>query len=132
MRRFVWPLLFVVAPACSDGGGSVTSPSGGITVYRLSDFRGDAQAFERDVTNLALVVGPCGEIVLTGFTESGDWQNCIESIRVSPGWSVTVYSENGFRGASRTFSSDVPNVSLVSGPCNGTWQACISSFRVRP
>jgi hypothetical protein len=60
-----------------------------------------------------------------------DWDDCISSIRIPTGWEVTVFEHDNYSGASMTFSADVPDLELVTGPCGNDWDDCISSIQLR-
>jgi hypothetical protein len=60
-----------------------------------------------------------------------DWNDCISSIRIPAGWSVTVYEQDDYVGTSTTFTADVPDLERVPGPCGNDWDDCISSIQVR-
>ena len=67
-----------------------------------------------------------------GSTTFRNWNDCISSIRVAPGWRATVYRGTGFDGESMEVAQDVPNLVVVPGTCSrGGLNDCISSIRVR-
>jgi hypothetical protein len=47
-----------------------------------------------------------------------------------PGWSVTLFRDRDFRGASRELTGDVQSLAAISGSCDGSFNDCVSSLRV--
>ena len=62
---------------------------------------------------------------------SDDWNDCISSIRIPAGWSLTVYEQDNYAGTSTTLTADVPDLERITGPCGNDWDDCISSIQVR-
>jgi hypothetical protein len=99
----------------------------GIVIYVHADFAGTSQAVNHDVSDLANVEGPC-----TG-AEEGErptWHDCMSSLRVVPGWTVTLYRDREYKGSSVTLTQDAPNLKALPGPCDGSFNDCVSSIRV--
>jgi hypothetical protein len=98
----------------------------GIIVYLHSGYRGTSQQVGVDVPDLGKVEGPCSP------TEggNGDWDDCISSIRVMPGWGARIYDDKDFRGAVLEVNEDIPDLSAVRGDCSGSHNDCITSIRV--
>ena len=66
-----------------------------------------------------------------GTSTTFDWNDCVSSIRVAPGWRVQVYRDDDFRGQSLSTTADVPNLQLVAGTCDHDGlNDCITSVRV--
>ena len=62
-----------------------------------------------------------------------DWDDCISSIRVAPGWRAVIFEDDGFDGDSQVLTSDTPNLQLVPGRCDHDgMNDCITSIRVGP
>ena len=104
------------------------TPAGeGATIYIHAGFAGTSQALNRDVADLAKVEGPCtrGE-----EGERPTWSDCMSSIRVEPGWAITLYRDDEFKGASVTLTADSPNLGTLPGPCDGSFNDCVSSIRI--
>ena len=99
----------------------------GIVIYIHADFRGSSQGIVADVQDLTKTEGPCsrGE-----EGEKPSWRECVSSVRVFPGWSATFYRDEDFRGRRMTIASDTPDLSILSGPCDGTFNDCVRSIRV--
>jgi hypothetical protein len=80
------------------------------------------------VRDLEKVEGPCSR------GEEGEkptWHDCVSSVRVAPGWTVTLFRDKEFGGRSVTLTADTPNLDRLPGPCDGTFNDCVSSLRVR-
>jgi hypothetical protein len=112
-----------------------TAPSdvvSGIAIYEHANFQGRSSHVLRDITDLRDVDGPCEQETSDEYTTYTNWDNCISSIRVAPGWRATVYRDTGFDGQSLDVTQDVPNLQLVPGSCSHDGlNDCISSIRVR-
>jgi hypothetical protein len=67
-----------------------------------------------------------------GWANTLNWDHCVSSIRVAPGWTATIYEHRRYGGASLTIKSDVEDLDDLGGPCGDDWDDCISSLRVRP
>ena len=127
------PVLF---PGCQES--LPTTPSElttGITVYEHANFLGQSAHITRDISDLGDFRGPCMHTIETyewTTTTIYDWDDCISSVRVAPGWRATLYRDTGYRGSSIEIAADVPNLQLVPGNCpKGGLNDCVSSVRVR-
>jgi hypothetical protein len=106
----------------------------GITVYEHANFLGQAAHITSDSSDLRDFHGPCEHISADqyGTSFSYDWNDCISSVRVAPGWRATIYKDTGYRDDSLAITGDVPNLLLVLGDCEkGGLNDCVSSVRVR-
>lgn len=106
------------------------SESRGITVYEHPDYEGASRTLDGNVWDLDDVRGPC-----FGFFDSddvGDWDDCISSIRVPPGWEAIVFEHDEYEGETLTVTTDIADLDDVRGPCGDDWDDCISSIQVRP
>lgn len=91
-----------------------------------------------DVRNLTDCNGPCKHESTT-FSPTGsftvptfDWNDCMSSLKVAPGWRATIYRDEDFKGQSLEVTGDVPNLQLVPGSCDRDGlNDCITSIRVR-
>ena len=130
--RSLLPLALVTLilfPACEHRLEILgPTPGGeGIALFVHADFAGTSQGVDRDVRDLARVEGPCS----TGAEgEQPSWHDCVSSVRVQPGWTVTLYRDKDFRGRSVTLTADTANLRDLPGPCDGTFNDCVSSLRV--
>ena len=132
-NRCRWSVLgaALLLGAC---GGSPTAPSPadagpGVTIYADPRFRGLSEILFKDIEDLDDLHNGCSKGA-TAFGVTVNFDDCISSIRVPPGLTVTVYEDPRYRGASVTFTSDITDLDDVRGPCGGDWDDCISSIRV--
>jgi hypothetical protein len=118
----VLALLATMGVSCSDD--EPTAPTGNnVVIYQNPDFRGDSRVVAGSLPDLDDQPG-CGGA-------GADWNDCISSIRVASGWEITVYEADNYAGPSMVFTSDVPDLERVQGPCGNDWDDCISSIQVR-
>ena len=106
----------------------------GIAIYEHANFLGESSQVGSDISDLDDFRGPCEHETSDayGTTTYKDWNDCMSSIRVAPGWRATVYRDPNFRGESLEVIQDVPNLQLVPGTCSHDGlNDCISSIRVR-
>jgi hypothetical protein len=127
----VW--LAVLAPGC-ELPELPTSPSplsDGVVLFEHANFLGNSAHITGDVPDLRSFTGPCvhddGE---GGVTR--DWNDCVSSVQVAPGWRVTIYKDTGYRDDSLSITAEEPNLALVIGDCDHDGlNDCVSSLRVR-
>jgi hypothetical protein len=107
----------------------------GIVVYVDANFQGAAWHVTKDYEDLAELSGPC--VHNTGFPgladphTAWDWNDCISSVRVAPGWMATLYRDDGYRDDSITIRADMPNLTLAPHDCpRGGLNDCVTSIRV--
>jgi hypothetical protein len=115
-------LLAAACVSCSDDGPT-TPTDMNIVIYQDTNFRGDSRVVLGNAPDLDDLPG-CGGA-------GADWDDCISSIRVPSGWEITVWEHDNYSGASMTFTSDVPDLHQVRGPCGDDWDDCISAFQAR-
>ena len=125
------PMACVAAAATVAGGcGSPTLPTAnygqGVTLYPDSLYRGDRITLNGDVSDLSKLSGPCQN----SEDDPSSYDDCVSSLHVPAGWTVTIYRDRGFGGGSATYSTDVDDLDVVSGPCKHGFNDCISSIRV--
>ena len=130
LRAAVFMATAFLVPACTEplevlGPAPVDQ---GIIIFIHSEFRGTSQVLAADVSNLGRVEGPCAKedeesVALT-------WDDCVSSIKVMPGWGVTLYRDRDFRGESRDLTGDAHSLAAISGSCDGSFNDCVSSLRV--
>lgn len=105
----------------------------GVTIYEHADFAGASALLTGDVSDLEDFNGPCihagsGGV---GFGPTYDWNDCMSSLKVAPGWRATVYRDDDFKGEWFTATADVPNLQRLPGSCdNRGLNDCITSIRV--
>ena len=135
MRPVALSLAQVLALGCQES--LPTAPSTletGITVYEHADFLGKSAHITSDISDLRDFDGPCEHTSADqyGVSTSHDWNDCISSVRVAPGWRATIYKDTGYRDDSLEMTGDVPNLQAVLGDCpKGGLNDCVSSVRVR-
>ena len=122
-------LLVLLLPACTDPLttlGPIPTDQG-VTFYIHAGFAGTAQSVNADVRDLAKVEGPCTH---GAEGEKPTWSDCISSLRVVSGWTATLYEDKEFEGRSVTVTADTPDLTRLSGPCDGSFNDCVSSLKV--
>ena len=103
----------------------------GVTIYEHANFVGASAHLTQDVSDLKGYAGPC-EHELTETTAQNDWNDCVSSVRIAPGWYAVIFTDDDFRGQSLELTADAPNLQLVPGSCShGGLNDCITSVRVR-
>ena len=102
----------------------------GIILYEHANFLGNSAHLTADVADLADFRGPC---IKGDDASSRTWEDCVSSVRVSPGWRATLYRDANFRDDALEISEDVANLQLVrEHDCDrGGLNDCVSSVRVR-
>lgn len=124
--------LAVLSPGC-DRPELPMSPSSlesGIVLFEHANFLGNSAHITGDISDLRDYTGACVHDDGDGVTRN--WNDCVSSIRVAPGWRATVYRDTGYRDDSLDITEDVENLQLVPGDCDhGGLNDCISSVRVR-
>ena len=100
----------------------------GVTLYPDSVFRGERVTLGGDVADFSKLRGPCSES--ENSNPSSSYDDCVSSIRIPDGWTAVVFRDRDFKGASATYTADVPDLDLVTGPCDPGFNDCISSIRV--
>ncbi len=118
-------------PRLPTGPSELTS---GIVVYEDANFRGQSAHITGDVRDLADVRGPCEhyDSDATGGRYYYDWNDCISSVRVAPGWRATLFRDDNFRDDSLEITADVANLQLERHDCpHDGLNDCVTSVRVR-
>jgi hypothetical protein len=103
----------------------------GIVVYEHANFAGNTAHITSDMSDLRDFRGPCVHENQDGVTR--DWNDCISSVRVAPGWRATLYRGTDYRDDELEITEDVPNLQLIRQhdcPEEGL-NDCVSSIRVR-
>jgi hypothetical protein len=113
-----------------------TAPSdlvSGIVVYEHASYLGASAHIQEDIKDLKDFRGPCEEVRTSGqssYTERV-WNDCISSIRLAPGWRVTLYRDDDFDGDQLDLAEDHSNLQLAPGKCDrGGFNDCTTSIRV--
>ena len=117
-----------------------TAPSelaAGIAIYEHANYMGASAHVRDDIADMLDIGGGCRKETSSGFpagivTYYYEWNDCISSVRVAPGWRATVYEHPDFKGEFLEISADVANLQLEKGTCShGGLNDCISSIRLR-
>ena len=106
----------------------------GIVVYEHANFQGASAHLTSDISDLQKADGPCEHEESDEYstTRIYNWNDCISSVRVAPGWSATLYRATGYGDDSLEIVADVPNLQLVGHDCpKDGLNDCVSSVRVR-
>lgn len=100
----------------------------GIILYEHANFLGNSAHLIADVADLRNFKGPC-----TQSEDVHDWNDCVSSVRVAPGWRATLYRGTNYRDDALELTEDVANLQLVKEhDCvKGGLNDCVSSVRVR-
>jgi hypothetical protein len=103
----------------------------GVILYEHANFLGNSAHLTADVADLKDFLGPC--LHSTEDASSRDWNDCVSSVRVAPGWRATLYRDPGYRDDALEITEDMPNLQLVpQHDCNERGlNDCVSSVRVR-
>ncbi len=116
-----------------------TAPSDlatGIVVYEHANYQGASAHITDDVRDLRDVRGPCEHFDSDGSNGGRyyyDWNDCISSVKVAPGWRAPLPRDDNCRDDGLAITADVPNLQLVTEhdcPHDGL-NDCITSVRVR-
>ena len=102
----------------------------GIILYEHANFLGNSAHRTADLADLRNFRGPC---FIGDDASSRNWNDCVSSVRVAPGWRATLYRDPNYRDDALEIAEDVANLQLVRGhDCNrGGLNDCVSSVRVR-
>jgi hypothetical protein len=100
----------------------------GVILYEHANFLGNSAHLTADVADLRNFKGPC-----TQNEDTHDWNDCVSSVRVAPGWRATLYRGTNYRDDALEVTEDVVNLQLVKEhDCDrGGLNDCVSSVRVR-
>jgi hypothetical protein len=104
------------------GSDQIVGVGPGVTIFERGDFRGDGRVLVSDVSDLKDLSGPCG----------GEWDECISSILLEPGWTAILYERDGFEGDALPVLSDIADLDAIPGCGIGDWDNCAKSIRVMP
>lgn len=119
-----WVAACAVLAGCSS---SPTTPSEkALTLFVDRNYEGSWLDVSGDKGNLSNVRGPCNQ----SEYYTGDWNDCISSIRLSPGWVATGYRDRNFSGPTFEITEDIPNLRNIPGACEHGFDDCLSSIRV--
>jgi hypothetical protein len=136
VRHLSLSLILVLVAGCQDSLPSAPSElATGIILYEHANFMGESAHITSDNSDLRDFRGPCEhtDTDANGVSStSHDWNDCVSSVRVAPGWRATIYRGTGYRDDSLDVSADVPNLQQVAGDCpKDGLNDCVSSVRVK-
>ncbi len=129
-------LLAAAGAGCAENLPSAPSElDTGIVIYQDANYLGASAHLTGDVSDLRNVIGPCRHTEPDGAGSSQvvfNWNDCISSVRVAPGWRATLYRDDNYRDDALTITADVPNLQLVNHDCpRDGLNDCVTSVRVR-
>ena len=135
-RRCVLALLLTLA-ACEGLPSLPAAPSdltAGVSVYEHANFEGESALIRSSTPDLREFEGPCEHtdsdangVASTTF----NWNDCISSLRVAPGWRAIIHRDDDYDGQSLQLTADVPNLQLVAGSCDHEGlNDCVTSITV--
>lgn len=102
----------------------------GVILYEHANFLGNSAHLTADVPDLRDFRGPC----FKGDDASGrNWNDCVSSVRVAPGWRATLYRGADYHDDALEITQDIANLQLVrEHDCDeGGLNDCVTSVRVR-
>jgi len=103
----------------------------GLIIYEDANYGGESALVTSAIRDLRDFKGPCEHD--EGDTTSRDWNDCISSIRIAPGWRATVYTSPDYGGRSFAVTGDAANLQLAPGDCDHDgMNDCISSISLLP
>ena len=123
-----------LAQGCAAPRELPTAPSdftAGVILFEHANFVGNAAHITSDIANLRDFNGPC--VHDDGESVTRDWNDCISSVRVAPGWAAILYRGPDYKDDALEIITDVPNLQLIRQhdcPKDGL-NDCVSSVRVR-
>jgi len=129
-------VMLALASACQKKlPGAPSDLAEGVTLYEHANYLGASAHLTQSVADLARFKGPCRHEQSSGdgttSTTIEDWNDCVSSIRVAPGWRVQVYRDDDYEGQSLSANQDVANLQLVAGTCeHDGLNDCVTSVRV--
>ena len=135
MRRTVAVALMAGCLACGGDGppGLPAGPSPlveGVVLYEDANFAGASAHLTSSTTDLKDFEGPCKHEFDDDETVY-DWNDCVSSVRVAPGWQVMVFEHPDYEGDRYMATTDVGNLQLAPGGCSHDGlNDCVSSVRV--
>lgn len=125
--------IAILAPGCTptELPMAPTSFTAGIILYEHANFLGNSAHLTGEIPDLRDFRGPC--IKSDGESSDRNWNDCVSSVRVAPGWRATLYRGANYRDDALEITADVANLQLVKEhDCDeGGLNDCVSSVRVR-
>ena len=138
MRRMIPVIAMAVCVACDELPSLPTEPSElvqGIVVYEHANFQGRSAHITRNMNDLASWDGPCEHTSSDAdgvSTTDFDWNDCISSVRVAPGWEASLFRDEDYEDDSIVVTCDIADLELVGHDCReGGLNDCVTSIQVR-
>ena len=135
-RQIVGLALFVGLAGC-EMPSLPSAPSdltSGVSIYEDANFLGDSALLTTSYTNLSEFKGPCehSDTDANGSVSyTYDWNDCVSSLKVAPGWRAVIYRDTNYNGQSLELIADAPNLQLVAGSCSHDGlNDCVTSVKV--
>jgi peptidase inhibitor family I36 len=131
--KIILALFIVVASACDKSLPSAPSElTEGVVIYEDANYRGRSALVTHDIADLKDFHGPCltSDPSPSGGIGESNWNDCISSVRVAPGWRATLFGDDGYRGSQLEVTADVPDLKLVPGRCASGMDDCVTSIRI--
>jgi hypothetical protein len=107
-----------------------TPLTAGIVLYEHANFLGNSAHLTGDIADLRDFRGLCFQ---GDDASSRNWNDCVSSVRVAPGWRATLYRDPNYHDDALEITEDVADLQLVlRHDCDqGGLNDCVSSVRVR-
>lgn len=125
-------VILLIALACDKSlPGAPSELTQGIVIYENANYRGKSALIMQDISDLKDYEGPC--FTPASYPNGGgesNWNDCISSVRVTPGWKATLFGDDHYRGSQLEVTADVPDLKLVPGRCGSGMDDCVTSIRV--
>jgi hypothetical protein len=86
----------------------------GISIYEHANYLGGSAQITTDIGDLKSFTGACGHYGDYGATY--DWNDCVSSIHVAPGWRAIVFRDDDFSGERLEVTTTYLICSLCRGP----------------
>ncbi len=106
----------------------------GVSIYEHANFLGESALIDTSQSDLKEFEGPCEHTESSGDGSTDttyDWNDCISSLRIAPGWRAVIYRDDDYDGQSFQVTGDVPNLQLVTGSCpHDGLNDCVTSIRL--
>ena len=99
-----------------------------VILYEHANFLGNSAHLTADLADLRNFRGPCFQ---GDDASSRDWNDCVSSIRVAPGWRAIIFEHDDYDGDRLEIMSDIPNLQVVPGDCDHEGlNDCVTSIKV--
>jgi hypothetical protein len=126
LRGLQFAGAIAMGAACVSCVNDQTGASEGLTLFQHPNFEGDSVTVAGGFSDFDDLRGPCNATSST----SGNWDDCVSSIRVDPGWGGVIFEDPDYRGDRLEVLGDITDLEDVRGPCGDDWDDCISSIQV--